>query len=281
MLSSRASDCCPFAGFALYHGIPQDVAYYWGKVLECASFVGEPYMGKETVLGTAFADRILVRAMHPDQRCTPASVAGHAMYERNDPHREAVAGGEIDMSHAVYRQVDDKTTEVRGMRFHPAPEYWIKIEGAGKVGERCYVVVGVRDPQTIANIDQAIGWAKQKVEAWYGRNGTTYQLYYHVYGKNGVLGELEPVKEIRSHELGIVVEAVADTLERAEKIVTLAARGIFYARLPTKGTAGGGAFLTEDVLVGKPAYEWTINHVMRLASPLQCFSITLETVGKV
>jgi hypothetical protein len=102
-----------------------------------------------------------------------------------------------------------------------------------------------------------------------------------VYGKNGVLGELEPIKEIRSHELGIVVEVVADTLERAEKIVTLAARGIFYARLPTKGTAGGGAFLTEDVLVGKPAYAWTINHVMRLASPLQYFSITLETVSGV
>jgi hypothetical protein len=236
-------------------------------------------MGKETILGTAFPDRVQVKAMHPQQRCTPASLAGHAMYERNDPYREAVAGGEIDMSHVVYTQVDDKTTEVRGMQFRPSSEYWVKIEGAGKVGERCYVVVGVRDPQTIANIDTAIGWAKQKVEAWYGAIGGTYQLYYHVYGKNAVLGELEPVRDIRSHELGIVVEAIADSLSLAERIVTLAARGIFYARLPTKGTAGGGAFLTEDVLVGKPAYEWTINHAIRIADPQQCFPITLEAIG--
>jgi hypothetical protein len=280
IVAARSSDCCPFAGFAIYHGIPADVAYYWGKVLECASFACEPYMGKETILGTAWPDRIQVKAMHPQQRCTPASLAGHAMYERNDPYREAVAGGEIDMSQVVYTQVDDKTTEVRGMKFRPNAEYWVKIEGAGKVGERCYVVVGVRDPQTIANLDAAIGWARQKVEAWYGLIGGTYQLYYHVYGKNAVLGELEPVREIRSHELGIVVEAIADSLSLAERIVTLAARGIFYARLPTKGTAGGGAFLTEDVLVGKPVYEWTLNHVIRLDDPLAGFPITLETVGQ-
>lgn len=166
IVTSRSSDCCPFAGFAMHHGIPADIAYYWGKELECASFACEPYMGKETILGTAFADRITVTPMHPGQRCTPASLAGHAMYERNDPYREEVAGGEIDMSQAAYRQLDDITTEVRGMRFHPASDYWIKIEGAGKVGERCYVMVGVRDPQTIAHIDRAIAWAREKVESW-------------------------------------------------------------------------------------------------------------------
>ncbi|PON13172.1 hypothetical protein C2W62_35765 [Candidatus Entotheonella serta] len=93
-----------------------------------------------------------------------------------------------------------------------------------------------------------------------------------------MLGDLEPVREIKSHELGIAVEVIAESIELAEDIVTLGARSIFYARLPTKGTAGGGAFLTEDVLVGKPAYEWTINHIMRLDSPMQYFNMTLETV---
>ncbi len=182
------------------------------------------------------------------------------------------------MSQAVYRQLDDITTEARGMRFRAASDYWVKIEGAGKVGERCYVVVGVRDPQTIANVDRAIAWAREKVEAWYGPDGERYQLYYHVYGKNGVLGDWEPVRDVTSHELGIAVEVIADSLELAEDIVTLGARSIFYARLPTKGTAGGGAFLTEDVLVGKPAYTWTINHIMKLDSPMQYMDIALETV---
>ncbi len=278
IVASRASDCCPFAAFAIANGIPRDVAYYWGKVLECASFACEPYMGKESIIGVAYENRVQVMPMHPGQRCTPASLAGHAMYERNDPFHEAVAGGEIDMTEVVYQQVDEKTTEVRGMRFNVASDYTIKIEGAGKVGERCYVMIGVRDPQTIATIEQAIGWAKQKVEAWYGPIGQDYHLYYHVYGKNAVMGELETVKAIQSHELGIAVEVIAPSLALAEKIVTLAARGIFYARIPTKGTAGGGAFLTEDVLVGKPAYEWTLNHVMRIDNPLDYFTIDMEMV---
>ena len=281
VLASRASDCCPFAAFAIANGIPRDVAYYWGKVLECASFACEPYMAKESIIGVAEADRIQVTPMHPDQRCTPASLAGHAMYERNDPFHEAVAGGEIDMTQVVYKQLDETTTEVRGMRFNAAPDYCIKIEGAGRVGERCYVMVGVRDPQTIATIDQAIAWAKEKVAAWYGPLGQDYQLYYHVYGKNAVMGELETARAIQSHELGIAVEVIAPSLALAEKIATLAARSIFYARIPTKGTAGGGAFLTEDVLVGKPAYEWTLNHVMRIDNPHDYFTIDVETVMSV
>ena len=278
ILSSRSSDCCPFAGFAMYKGIPKDVAYYWGKVLECASFACEPYMAKESVLGVACEDRVWVKAVHPGQRCTPTSLASHAMYERNDPYREAVAGGEIDMGQLVYRQLDEKTTEVTGMKFKTSPEYWIKLEGAGKVGERCYAIVGVRDPHTIANIDKAVGWSQMKVEERYGRIGGTYQLYFHLYGKNAVLGELEPVREIRSHELGIVAEVIADTEALAKEIVTLAVRGIFYARLNTKGTAGGAAFLTEDPLVGSAAYQWTVNHIMRIDDPLKYFPITLEQI---
>ena len=168
IVAARASDCCPFAAFAIAHGIPKDVAYYWGKVLECASFACEPYMGKESIIGTAFEDRVQVTPMHPEQHCTPASLAGHAMYERNNPFREAVAGGEIDMSQVTYRQVDAITTEARGMRFKPASSYCIKLEGAGKVGERCYVVVGVRDPHTIATIDLAIalGTAESRSLVW-------------------------------------------------------------------------------------------------------------------
>lgn len=157
----------------------------------------------------------------------------------------------------------------------------IKIEGAGKVGERCYVIMGVRDPQTISNIDQAIAWAKQKVEAWYGPIGQDYQLYYHVYGKNAVMGELETVPAIQSHELGIAVEVIAPELALAEKIVTLAARGIFYARLPTKGTAGGGAFLTEDVLVGSFVSETSCSdHSTRKRSTTSMFRVAPKPGGR-
>jgi hypothetical protein len=60
-------------------------------VLECASFAAEPFMGKESIIGTVTADAVTVTAMHPGQRCTVASVASHAMYERASPFFEHVA----------------------------------------------------------------------------------------------------------------------------------------------------------------------------------------------
>jgi alpha-D-ribose 1-methylphosphonate 5-triphosphate synthase subunit PhnL len=73
--------------------IKEALSYYLGKVLECASFCAEPYGGKETVLGEITEREVRVTAMHPEQRGTVASVAGHAMYERSNPFHEYVAGG--------------------------------------------------------------------------------------------------------------------------------------------------------------------------------------------
>ena len=46
--------------------IPEALAYYYGKVLECASFCAEPYGGKESVLGEITMDDVKVTAMLPD-----------------------------------------------------------------------------------------------------------------------------------------------------------------------------------------------------------------------
>src|SRR5690606_20705464 len=97
IIGGRSSDAAVFAAPALHNGFSADHAYYLGKVLECASFCAEPYGGKETVLGEIRHDGVLVTAMHPDQRCTIASVAGHAMYERSNPYEEFFAGGRLDM----------------------------------------------------------------------------------------------------------------------------------------------------------------------------------------
>jgi hypothetical protein len=64
----------------------------------------------------------------------------------------------------------------------------------------------------------------------------THHEVLRVWQTNAVLGELEPVREIRVHEIGIVVEVIAPALDRATDITTLAARGIIYARLRTIGS---------------------------------------------
>lgn len=278
IIGGRGSDCAVFAAPAIHAGFPEALSYYMGKVLECASFCAEPYGGKESVVGEITVDHVDVRAMAPHQSCTPSSVAGHSMYERSHPFYETVAGGRLDMSECAYVQIDEKTTRITGPKFVPADEYRVKLEGAGFVGNRYVGFVGVRDPYTLGKIDDVIAWARDRVEEDFGTEG--YELYFHQYGRNAVLGKYEFVKEL-PHELGIVVDAVAADPEIAQRIATTATRQLFYARLPeVKGTAGGVAYLFDEVVAAPPAYEWTLNHtipISALENPFPTFITTTRS----
>ena len=217
--------------------------------------------------------------MHPAQRCTVASVAGHAMYERSNPYYEHVAGGTLDMAECVYEQVAEKTTRITGARFRPAEEFRVKLEGAGKVGERYVGMVGIRDPYTIAHVDAVIAWARDKVRERFGESG--YELHYTVYGRDGIMGALEPNRHRPAHELCILVQGVAPTAEMAEELTMIGTRQMFYARLPeVKGSAGSVAFALDEVLRASPAFRWTLNHTLACAEPLELCPTHMTTAGR-
>jgi hypothetical protein len=279
IIAGRSSDPAIFAAPLLEAGHSFANAYFCGKAMECASFCGEPFMGKETILGRAEADGVYVTAMHPGQRCTPASVASHAMYERIDPFREYVPEGYLDMSQCHYEQVDPKTTRVTGQTFVKGDKVWVKIEGSGKVAERALFIVGIRDPHTITNIDRAIDWAKGKLTERFGAPGGQYNVFYHKYGQNAVMGASEPPTNGKPNELGIVVEVTCQDARLAETICHIAAKNLFYARLPdVKGTAGTAAIMSDEVLHARAAYEWTLNHAIEVDDPLSLFRPHRETV---
>jgi hypothetical protein len=282
IIGGRSSDAVIFAAPAIRAGYPEGLSYYLGKVLECASFNAEPYAGKETVIGEITHEDVKVTAMSPYQRCTPASVAGHAMYERSNPYYEYFAGGMLDMRECVYEQYDEKTTRVTGPRFVPAQELRVKLEGAGKVGERYMGFAGVRDPYLVARIDDVIAWARKQVEDRFGTpEEGGYELHYLVYGRDGVMGELEPLRHQTGHELGVLVFGVAPTAEMAEEVTLTGTRQMFYARLPdVKGTAGGVAFPLDEVVRVSPAYRWTLNHTMRVDDPLELFELHTAEVNE-
>lgn len=270
IIGGRSSDSAVFASAALARGFPEAQSYYLGKVLECASFCAEPYGAKETVLGEVTEDWVEVTAMAPEQRCTIASVAGHAMYERSNPFFEYVAGGMLDMTNCVYEQVSEKTTRVTGMEFVSATDFRVKLEGSGKLGERFVGMAGIRDPYTIAHVDEVIEWARTQVRERFGPDG--WELHYNVFGRNGIMGDMEPLKDRPAHELMIVVQGVAPTREMAEEVTITGTRQLFYARLPdVKGTAGGVSFILDEVMPASPAYHWTLNHTMSVSDPLELF----------
>jgi hypothetical protein len=278
IIGGRSSDCAIFAAPAIRAGFPEALAYYYGKVLECASFCAEPYAGKESVLGEITMEDVKVTALLPAQRCTVASVAGHAMYERANPFYEHVLGGCLDMRECAYEQYDESTCRVTGARFLPDAELRVKLEGAGKIGERFIGIAGVRDPYTIAHIDDVIAWARGQAKERFGPEG--YELHYMVYGRDAIMAGLEPLRHRPGYELCVVVQAVAPTKEMAEEVCMTGLRQMFYARLPqVKGTAGGIAFALDEVLQASPAYRWTLNHTMRVDDPMALFPAGLTEAG--
>ena len=278
VIGGRSSDAAVFAAPALHRGYDADRAYYLGKVLECASFCAEPYGGKETVMGEISAEDVRVTAMHPDQRCTIASVAGHAMYERSNPYEEFFAGGRLDMAECRYEQLSEKTTRITGSRFEPAAQVRVKLEGSGKVGERYMGLCGIRDPYTIANVDRVIAWARDKVRERFGDSG--YELHYKVYGRDGVMGDLEPLRDQPGHELCVMVQGVAPTAEMAEELTLTGLRQMFYARLPdVKGTAGSVSFPLDEVVRTSAAYRWTLNHTLPVEDAGELFPTHLTEAG--
>jgi hypothetical protein len=277
IIAGRCGDINFTAGPCIHAGFPEPLAYHMGKMIECASLVAEPFMGKETIIGTISQEDIRITPYHPDQRCTIASVAGHSMYERETPYYEHTLGGTLDMQNCRYEQFDPRTVRITGARWIPAKQLRVKIEGAKKLGERYMGFVGLRDPHVVRNVDHAIEWCKSAVAKRFGSD--SYELFFHVFGRNGVLKELEPVRETQAHELGIVVEGMAATEALAEKITDFAVRMFFLARIPgVKGTAGTAA-TTKKTMKSSPGYMWNVNHTVAIDDPMELFPVHITEVG--
>ena len=107
--------------------------------------------------------------------------------------------------------------------------YTVKLEGAEQVGYQSIVIGSVRDPFIIRQIDDWAERLKERIKRAGGRwsygdttDGGDYVFNVRIYGKDGTMGPLEPVKEIRSHELCLVFEVTAPTQEIATTIVAMA-----------------------------------------------------------
>jgi len=107
-----------------------------------------------------------------------------------------------------------------------------------------------------------------------------YRLIFHIYGKNGVMGELEPRKEITSHELCLILEVVAKDQELANTICAFARSTLMhYSYKGRIATAGNLAFpyAPSDIPTGA-VYKFNIHHLVEVDDPDELFSIEIVEV---
>jgi hypothetical protein len=209
-------------------------------------------------------------------------VAVQALHENASPifHREP--GGVLDTSACKIEAVSARAVRVSGMQWTPQP-YTIKLEAAEKTGFSAITFAGTRDPGLIGQIDAFVDSVRAAVATKASALNVSpqeYQLVLRLYGKNGVMGENEPLRDAVSHELGILAEAVAKTQEIANAVIGLARVTLlhsdFAGRLCKEGNMAF-PFSPSDIERGA-IYQFSMRHVVEPDDPLEMFPIEYHEV---
>lgn len=275
IVCGRAYDPSPFAAAAVNAGFDKALAYHMGKVLECGALCCEPGTTKDCIMGELFDNYFELYPLNEQRKCTRVSVAAHTFYEKEHPYILHGPGIILDLSKCEFTELENGRVKVSGSKISNTLEYLIKLEGARKCAYRTFVVAGVRDPLLIAQIEQVEQAVVDSVRDQYSDiDQSLYNINFYNYGKNGVMGELEPVKT-SGHELGIMYEVVAQTQELASTICS-SVRSTFmhYGYKGRKSTAGNLAFpfAPSDVEFGA-VYEFSVYHLMQIDNPKALFPI--------
>jgi len=268
VLAGRCYDPACFAALAVHRGFDEGLALHMGKILECGAIAATPGSGADCAFATLYDDRFVLEALNPARRFTRESAAAHTLYEKSDPYRLAGPGGVIDLTRCSFTEIGDGRVEVRGSRHERTVPYRVKLEGARRTGFRSISIAGARDPIMIGGIDAILAAVSKQVESM-SAGKTRGRVHFHVYGKDGVMGPTEPVKETRSHELGIVIESVSPTQEEADTLTSVTRSTLLHYGYPGRiSTAGNLAFpfSPSDIRAGE-VYEFSVYHLMELDDP--------------
>ncbi|KAH6874454.1 CoA-transferase family III domain-containing protein [Thelonectria olida] len=281
ILGGRCYDPAPFAAFSISRGVLPDVAWHMGKIMECGGICAVP-KGR-SMIATVRKDSFDLTPLSPAERCTPLSVAAHTLYEKTRPDRLPGPGGVLNLDNAKYTQITDKTCRISGARFMPTP-YQIKLEGVAHLGYRTIFIGGIRDPILIAQINDFLERVREYSHNLFPEldKSEKCRLIYHVYGQNGVMGPLEPVKSI-PHEIAVMGEVVAPTAELSHTIANNVRASILHFAYPGQmATTGNFASpLSPHEQDAGAVFKFSLYHLVDLneGEEIDLFPIKFCNVG--
>jgi hypothetical protein len=288
VLAGRSSDTAIFAGLPIRNGLPAGLAWHAAKILECGAASVERRKTPDCLMATIRPDHFIIEPLDPELRCTPQSVASHTLYESADPFFITECSGTIDASVAEYQAESPRAVRVSGSRFKPAKRYTVKLEGAELAGYQSVIIGSIRDPFIIRQIDdwlarlrQAIG---RRVGDVYGESlkPGDWRLDIRVYGRDGTMGPLEPVRTITTHELCLVLEITASSQDTANALAQVTRHQALHLPIPE-----WSGLITTLACPYNPAhlergavYRFTVNHVVEPDGPLEMFPIEVKEIGR-
>lgn len=282
VLAGRACDTAIYAALPIARGFDPGLALHMAKIMECGAQCAIPLAPNDSLLGVIRKDHFLIRPLAEHRICTPDSVAAHTMYEQGNPLVIFEPEGRVDLDDANFEQIDRQTVRVSGSRFTPASKLRIKLEGARRIGYRAFTIAGVRDASVIRNLETI----EETVRAAVRRNlhasvaEGDYRLEFLYYGRDAVLGELEPQRHIQPREVGVLIEAIAGDQLTANYVLSLARSSFLHCPFEGRKTTAGNLafpFSPSDVAAGE-VYEFSAYHLMDVDDSMQLFPIEYEEI---
>ena len=283
VLAGRACDAAIFAAPAIRHGSDPGLAWHMGELLECGAMAAQPGSASDCLMGSVEDGRFVIEPVSPERSCTPLTVAAHSLYERSHPSRSVGPGHVLDVSECRFEAVDGRRVMVSGSRFIEERPVRVKLEGAGRVGYRTMVIGGIRDPVALRRLDETLEAVETKTWNFFARNAAqSYSLRFIIYGRDGVMGAAEPTPEITGHEVGLLLDVVADTQEIADTICAYARASLqhyYYEGIRATGANIAFPVAPSDIPCG-PVYEFTVHHLVEVGDPLEMFPVEMRTIGQ-
>lgn len=252
IIAGRAYDPAPYVAYSVFQlkrqfpGLgPNEIKQrmggflHMGKIMECGGLCSTPK--SMSAASAIYEDGTFdVWPLEPTSRCTPISVAAHALYENTRPDILRGPGGCLYLDQSRYEQLEDgKTVRVSGSCFRTSKEdgkpYQWKLEAARAIGQRTMFLGTIRDGMVltcllcfkliikltaileilIEQIDPMLARVKQYVKLHHLDIQEKWELEFHVYGNRLVMASVPA-------EIFIVAETLAPTQELATSIASKA-----------------------------------------------------------
>ncbi|EIT70794.1 MULTISPECIES: acyclic terpene utilization AtuA family protein [Hydrocarboniphaga] len=271
VLGGRTTDTAVIAAVPIMRGAGAGPAWHAGKIAECGGLcTTNPFEGGVVI--RVEQDAFEIEPLSATNRCTPYSVSAHMLYENSDPYLLHEPGGILDVTQARYEPVNDRIVRVTGSRFIEKP-YTMKLEGAANGPFQTMMLIGITDPQVLAQIDSFLANMHatliERVDAVLGEAAGQYDISLRPYGWNAVSGL--PVRDQwPTRELGLLLIATAGTQELALQIAKICNPYFFHfpLRRDKELPSYGFTFSPAEIQLGR-SYEFVLNHIVETVDGLE------------
>ena len=268
ILTGRSCDTAIYACYPIMMGISPALAFHAAKIMECGAYATDKGVSNDSLLATFTKDWFELEPLNPALKCTPMSVAEHTMYENGHPYVFSEPDGTLDCGSASFVQIRPNAVRSWGAVFTPAEpgKARVKLEGARAAGYRSISIIGVHEPAFIARYDEIVEKVKNEVFEQIGTEEELgYTIQFRAYGKNAVLQELE-THAPAEHEIGIVIDVVADTQEAAHGMAAAFRSSIMHMPYEGRQTIGGNIAFSFTPLESDLGilYEFNVWHLMQV-----------------